>query len=249
MASHSAPHATQLGHFGQVIELLTDPRHDWRSRKLRLQGFRDGQLAQVCSTGPAASMAPAVCGSVSGLIAVSGSALLSASLGATAVLGVFISNHPIELAYNVGARRAGRVMIPPSRAAKRFACFLGASFLIGAAVSYALDADRLGLTFALIMTVVPLVVAASGVCVPSLMFTLCFGTAAATRPSLWSGIRTSDHLPSSNDEHRRSAFDHDRSLLDPTPVATARPTVTRVEKSLQSFSGSPRSLARRSPSR
>ncbi len=141
---------------------------------------------RACAAGPAASLGPATCGLVSAVVAITGSALLAAMLMMTALVGVFASNHPIELLHNTIARRLGRPEIPPSRAAKRFACSLGASLLIGAVMTDALGADGWALGFALTMTVVPLFVAASGICVPSLLFSLALGTEAATAPSLFS---------------------------------------------------------------
>lgn len=118
-----------------------------------------------------------------------GSAALAAGLAFTAVLGVLTSNHLVELLHNAIARRLGRPQVPPRRAAKRFACFLGASLLMGAGVTYALGADGWGLGFTLTMTVVPLFVAASGVCVPSFLFLLTLGTEAATAPKLSATFR------------------------------------------------------------
>ena len=174
--------------FRQVVDLLSDRDHDRRARKLRLQGFRGTDLTRVRATGPAASLGPATCGLVSAVIAITGSALLAAVLAVTALVGVFVRNHPIELLHNRIARCFGRPEIPSSRAAKRFACSLGASFLMGAAMSYALGADGWALGFALTMTVVPLFVAASGICVPSLLFSLALGTEAATAPTLRSSL-------------------------------------------------------------
>lgn len=174
--------------FRQVVDLLMDRDHDRRARKLRLQGFRGTDLTRACATGPAASLGPATCGLVSAVVAITGSALLAAVLAVGALVGVFMSNHPIELLHNTIARRLGRPEIPPSRAAKRFACSVGASLLMAAAMAYALGMDRWALGFALIMTVIPLFVAASGVCVPSLLFSLALGTDAATAPTLRSSF-------------------------------------------------------------
>jgi hypothetical protein len=113
---------------------------------------------------------------------------LAAALAVTALVGVFISNHPVEVLHNTIARHLGRPEIPPSRAAKRFACSVGAILLMGAAITYALGAGGWALGFALTMTVVPLFVAASGVCVPSLLFSLALGTDAATAPTLRSSF-------------------------------------------------------------
>ncbi len=172
----------------QVVDLLTDPQHDQRARKLRLQGFRGADLANVCATGRAASLGPATCGLVSAVVAITGSALLAAGLAITAALGVVLGNHPVELVHNAVARRIGRPEIPPSRAAKRFACSLGASLLTAAAVADTIGADRWGLGLALTMTVVPLFVAASEICIPSLLFSLALGTGAATSPTLRAAV-------------------------------------------------------------
>ena len=174
--------------FRQIVDVLTDRDHDRRARKLRLQGFRGTDLTGACATGPAVSLGPATCGLVSAVVAITGSALLAAVLAMTALVGVFSSNHPVELLHNTIAHRLGRPEIPPSRAAKRFACTVGASLLMGAALTYALGVDGWALGFALTMTVVPLFVAASGVCVPSLLFSLALGTEAATAPTLRSSF-------------------------------------------------------------
>lgn len=169
---------------GPLTDLLTDPEHPASSRLLRLQGWRDADLAQALAAGWATRIGPAVCGALGLTIAVTGSAGLAAVAAVAALVGSVARNHPIELVYNRVAVGSGWVPLPPNRAAKRFACLLGGSLFTGSAVGFAVGAHGLALGCAVVMTAVPLFVAASGVCVPSLLFTLLWGVEAATAPTL-----------------------------------------------------------------
>lgn len=165
-------------------ELLTDPRFDWPTRLARLQGWRGAELDQAVGAGWALSIAPAVCGVGSLVGGLLQSSVVLGLLGLTALIGVVAANQPFETLYNALAPRWGRVPVPRNRAAKRLGCFLGTAHLVGAVVAFELGAPGVGLVLSLSLGGLASFVALSGICVPSMLFTMLFGAERATRPSL-----------------------------------------------------------------
>ena len=167
-----------------VTQVLIDPRFEVPIRLLRLQGWRGQDLDQACATGMAVRLAPAVCGLGGFAVLVSGSVLSALVVAATALIGMFADNHPVEMLYNIRARSNGRAEIPANRAAKRLGCALGAAFLSGASLAFLSGATSLGRGLALALAVVASFVAATNLCVPSVLFTLLFGSERASERTL-----------------------------------------------------------------
>lgn len=173
------------GRIAEARMLLTDPRYARDTNLARLQGWRGEDLAASVAAGRRAHrVGPAFCGLLSLAIALTGSPVLLATTLATALIGVRAPNHPVELGYAVWARRAGEQPLPPNRAAKRLACAVGSLFLIGAAVSMAVGATVVGNVLLVTLGTLALFVAATGICVPSIMFTLMFGADRGARAQL-----------------------------------------------------------------
>ena len=168
----------------ELVHVMTDPRFDRRTRLARLQGWRGADLDQALQAGWALSLAPAVCGAGGLLGGFLQSPLVLGLLGVTAVIGVVAANQPFEVLYNAIARRIGRSEVPPNRAAKRLGCFLGSVHLIGATVAFELGATTLGLVLSLSLGGLATFVALSGICVPSMLYTLFFGAERATGSTL-----------------------------------------------------------------
>lgn len=164
----------------QVTGLLRDDRFDRATRLMRLQGWRGSELACAVRAGHAHRLAPGFCAVGSAVIAVTGSAWLAAALMATAVVGIFARNHPVETLYNAVAARSGRMPIPQNKAAKRLGCALGTAFLAASTVSIMVGADVLGRSLAASFAVVAGFVAFTNICVPSLIFTALWGADRAT---------------------------------------------------------------------
>ena len=163
----------------ELTELLRDPAATWTERRTRLQGWRGDDASRADAAVAAQRLAPAACaiGSFAGIALES--PLVLGSFAATAVIGAFARNHPFEWAYNAWAAPRGRPTLPTNRAAKRLGCAIGAAFLGGSALAYATGAATLGLVLALILGATATFVAATGICVPSMLFTVLWGTERA----------------------------------------------------------------------
>ena len=172
-----------------MITLLSDPTLTWSQRRTRLQGWRGPEAEQADAAPRAQRLGPALCavGAIAG--ALMASPLVLAAVAATALAGTFAANHPFESLYNQWAASRGGQPLPANRAAKRLGCAIGVIFLAGASSAYTLGASTLGLVLALTLGGTAAFVATTGICVPSLLFTLVWGTERAAAPSLRAGWR------------------------------------------------------------
>lgn len=177
----------------ELTALLGDTSLTWTERRTRLQGWRGPEAHQADANPGAQRIAAAVCavGALAG--AATGSPPLLGVFAATALVGAFAPNHPFEWLYNRVASTSGRGQLPANRAAKRLGCAMGVVFLGGSAVAYALGAATLGLVLALVLGGTAAFVAATGICVPSIVFTALWGSHRATAPSLVAAMRTPRH--------------------------------------------------------
>lgn len=164
--------------------VLGDSSLTWTQRRTRLQGWRGVDAECANEVMGMQRLAPAVCavGATAGALAES--PVVLGAFAATAVAGALGANHPFESLVNRWAASRGRRQLPANRAAKRFGCAIGATFLGGAAVAYAVGAASLGLVLAAVLGGTAAFVALTGVCVPSMLFTLLWGAERATAPSL-----------------------------------------------------------------
>lgn len=168
----------------EVRELLRDPRFDRNRRLLRLQGQRAGHLEQAVAAGWAMRLGPAQCavfGAVALALAEPGVYL---TLAAASIVGVVTAHHPVEWLYVWWARHRGLAAPPANQAPRRFACLVGAACFLLAAVGLVAGSALAFWPAALLLVVLPAFVAATNICVPSLLFTLVLGAERATCPSL-----------------------------------------------------------------
>jgi hypothetical protein len=161
-------------------------------RLLRLQGWRSTELAAAIRAGNAHRAAPAICAALAWVVVVTASVPIAIFALSTAIVGVVASNHPAELAFNAVARRAGRPAIPANRAAKRLGCLIGAVSFGAATFAFAVGLPLAGRVVMGVMAVVATFVAATNVCVPSIIFTLMWGADRATATSLIAAAKRSD---------------------------------------------------------
>jgi hypothetical protein len=114
------------------------------------------------------------------LLAAVGTALASSVvllvLAAVAALAAAFPVHPFDLLYNLGLRHlTGTGPLPRRGAPSRFACGMGAVWLLPAAWAFSTDRALLGYILGGLLTGVALLVATTDVCLPSLMFRAVFG--------------------------------------------------------------------------
>jgi hypothetical protein len=155
--------------------VLGDTSLTWTQRRTRLQGWRGAEADSADLAVVAQRVGPAVCA----LGAFAGAALASppvlAIFAVTALAGAVGPNHPVEGLYNRWARARSRPALPANRAAKRLGCAIGAVFLGGSAIAYAAGASSLGLVLAIVLGATAAFVAVTGICVPSMLFTMLWG--------------------------------------------------------------------------
>ena len=168
----------------ELASILTDASFDRDMRLVRLQGFRGDDAEQALRAGAAGRLAPAACGVGAVLGVVTASPLLLGVLALSAVIGVFASHHPIESAYNALARRRGAQQVPINLAGRRLGCFIGSFFLGGAAIAYGTGASAVGATLALSFGLLAIFVAATNICVPSIILSLLRGPERTKMPRL-----------------------------------------------------------------
>ena len=165
-----------MNNYQDLEMILTDGNYERDMRLVRLQGFRGDNAEQAVGSSFGGRLAPAICGGGAILGVLLGSPLLLGVLTLTAVLGVLAENHPVEMLYNVVARRRGTTEVPANRAGRRLGCFMGSIFLGGATLAYATGHTAIGATLGLSLGLLAVFVAATNICVPSIMFTLMRGS-------------------------------------------------------------------------
>jgi hypothetical protein len=170
-----------------VTSLLNDRSLTWARRRSLLQGWR-GEEAACADAAPAAQrIAPAVCAVGAGIGLVLRSPAVLGLFAATALVGAIAPNHPFEMVYNRLGRSRGRPTLPANRAAKRLGCAIGTVFLGGSAAGYALGADAVGAVLAAVLGITAVFVAVTGICVPSIIYTVVWGIERASGRHLVGG--------------------------------------------------------------
>jgi Domain of unknown function (DUF4395) len=184
-------------HTDDVRQILADPSRSRPVRLLRLQGLRGERLTQAVAAGWSIRIGPAACAAIGAVALIAASPLLYGIAAGLAGLGAVLPNHSIELAYVAWARRTGRTAPPPNRAGRRFGCLVASICFLLAGWGLSHDVAVLFWTFGSVMVAMPAFVAATNLCVPSLVFTAMFGTERATCPTLataWSRTPATDEV-------------------------------------------------------
>ncbi|MFT7650133.1 MAG: hypothetical protein ACI8Y4_004899 [Candidatus Poriferisodalaceae bacterium] len=165
-----------MKNYRQVSSILTDSNFDRDMRLVRLQGYRGDEAEQALRSSVGGRLAPAVCGIGAILGVILASPLVLGALALTAVIGVVADNHPIEELYNLFARRRNSTEVPANTAGRRLGCFIGAIMLGGATLAYASGLTTTGAALGLSLGLLAVFVAATNICVPSIIFTLIRGS-------------------------------------------------------------------------
>ena len=168
----------------QLTEMMTRDDLDWDARLTRLQGWRGSDAEAADDAKWAQRLAALGCTTGALVGGVLQSPLILALFAATAVVGMFAPNHPFETIYNRTTRRTGAPALPANRAAKRLGCAMGTIMLGGSAILLLAGATTVGTVVAIAFGLTALFVATTGICVPSVMFTLIWGAQKGTAPTL-----------------------------------------------------------------
>jgi len=105
-----------------------------------------------------------------------GSPAILLGLAPIAALGAIFPVHPFDLIYNLGIRRfTGTHPLPRRGAPSRFACGLGAVWLIGTAALFLEGISLAGYILGGSLVAVGTLVATNHICIPSMIYRLLFG--------------------------------------------------------------------------
>lgn len=145
-------------------------------RLLDIQGFERCDSATLAPVARWLRLAFALCALVAGVGTALGSPVVLLSLVPVAALAAALPVHPFDLIYNLGIRHITRTGPLPRRGApSRFACGLGAVWLLPTAWMF--DTGRMAAGYALgaLLTSVAVLVSTTDICIPSLIFRSLFG--------------------------------------------------------------------------
>lgn len=145
-------------------------------RRLEIQGFCGVDERTLAQTAPWLRLAFALCTALAAAGTVLASPIVLWSLVPIAVLAAAFPVHPFDLLFNLGLRHwAGTAALPRRGAPSRFACGLGAPWLVAAGWAFHAGATTTGYVLGALLTLVGLLVSTTDICIPSLVFRACFG--------------------------------------------------------------------------
>jgi len=145
-------------------------------RRLDIQGFDTVEERALAQVAPWLRLAFGLCA----LLAAAGTAAASPStlLALTAIAGLAaaLPVHPFDLVYNHGIRHlTGTEPLPRRGAPSRFACGMGAVWLVVTAWAFSAGHLVLGYVLGAALTAVALLVSTTDICIPSMIYRLLFG--------------------------------------------------------------------------
>jgi hypothetical protein len=145
-------------------------------RRLDIQGFECVQDATLAPLARWLRFAFGMCA----LLGAVGTALASPAvllvLAGIAALAAALPVHPFDLIYNLGIRRlTGGGSLPRRGAPSRFACGLGAVWLLPTAWAFSVGQSTLGYALGGLLTGIAVLVATTDICLPSLIYRAVFG--------------------------------------------------------------------------
>jgi len=145
-------------------------------RRLDIQGFERVEDSALSLVAPWWRLAFGLCAAMAG----AGTALASPTilwlLVPIAALAAASPVHPFDLIYNHAIRRVtGTPPLPRRTAPSRFACGLGAVWLVGVAFAFQAGNAAAGYVLGALLTGVAALVSTTDICIPSLLFRSCFG--------------------------------------------------------------------------
>jgi hypothetical protein len=156
-------------------------RRDFTRRMLDIQGFDGVGDELLAQTAGWLRLAPALCAAFAAVGTGFGWAWLLWALAVLALFGAVLPFHPFDLLYNAGIRRlTGTPALPSNGGPRRFACALGAVWLVVTGALFAAGADVAGYVLGAAFVAAATLVATTHVCIPSILFR----TACGQMPSL-----------------------------------------------------------------
>ena len=145
-------------------------------RRLEIQGFVGIDEQTLAATAPWLRLAFGLCTVLAAAGTILASPVFLYALAPIALLGAIFPVHPFDLIYNYGLRHFTRTPPLPKRGPPgRFACGLGAVWLVATAVAFQYGALTTGYVLGGMLSVVGLLVSTIDFCIPSLIFRAIFG--------------------------------------------------------------------------
>lgn len=161
----------------------TGPLSAKRRTLLDIQGFDGVDDAVLGRVQNWLRLAPALCGIVAAVGTALAAPWLLWGLAVIAAAGAVLPFHPFDLIYNAGVRRVtGGPKLPDNGAPRRFACGLGSAWLVVTGLLFAGGYDAAGYVLGASLVGVAGLVAATHICLPSIMFRTACGQMPAYLP-------------------------------------------------------------------
>ena len=144
-------------------------------RRLNVQGFGDVDGETLAEVAPWLRMAFGMCAFLAG----AGTALASPTilwvLTLIAALAALFPVHPFDLIYNYGIRYLRNTgPLPKRRAQSRFACGVGAVWLVATALAFQSGAPIAGYILGGALTGIAVLVSTTDICIPSMIYNALF---------------------------------------------------------------------------
>ena len=145
-------------------------------RRLEIQGFVDLDDRTLTEPGRWLRLPFALCTALAAAGTLLAAPILFWVLAPIAALAAIFPVHPFDLLYNHGLRHVtGTGPIPRRGAPSRFACGLGAVWLLGAGWAFQSGYMVAGYLLGGALTVVALLVSTTDICIPSIIYRSIFG--------------------------------------------------------------------------
>lgn len=154
-------------------------------KRLHIQGFdtvSDHRLAEVA---PWLRLAFGLCALLAAVGTIAASPAILLALTVIAAVAAAFPVHPFDLVYNYGIRRlTGTGPLPKRGAPSRFACGIGAVWLVVTAWAFSAGYMVAGYVLGGALTAVALLVATTDICIPSMIYRFIFDRPGETSQSM-----------------------------------------------------------------
>jgi hypothetical protein len=144
--------------------------------RLDIQGFDAVGEERLAEVAPWLRLTFGLCALLAGIGTATASPTLLLALAPIAALGAAFPVHPFDLLYNHGIRHlTGTGPLPARGAPGRFACGMGAAWLLVTAWAFWAGHAPLGYVLGGTLTAIAVLVSTTDICIPSMVFRLLIG--------------------------------------------------------------------------
>jgi hypothetical protein len=154
---------------------MGDTLTSWTLHRLDVQGFDAVEETRLAEVAPWLRLTFGLCALLAGIGTATASPILLLALAPIAALGAALPVHPFDLVYNHGIRHlTGTGPLPPRGAPSRFACGMGAAWLLVTAWAFWAGYATLGYALGGTLTAMAILVSTTDICIPSMVYRLLF---------------------------------------------------------------------------